>query len=62
MPSRLVLPCATFAQDGMNKAKTAEGGEDEQKRLHDEVQKLTDDYVKKVDEALSAKEEEIMQV
>ena len=49
-------------QDGMNKAKTAEGGEDEQKRLHDEVQKLTDDYVKKVDEALSAKEEEIMQV
>ena len=49
-------------QDGMNKAKTAEGGEDEQKRLHDEVQKLTDDYVKKVDEALSAKEMEIMQV
>ena len=49
-------------QDGMNKAKTAEGGEDEQKRLHDEVQKLTDDYVKKVDEALSTKEEEIMQV
>lgn len=48
--------------DGMNQAKTAEGGEDEQKRLHDEVQKLTDDYVKKVDEALAVKEEEIMQV
>lgn len=49
-------------QDGMNKAKNAEGGEDEQKRLHDEVQKITDEYVKKVDEALAAKEEEIMQV
>ncbi len=48
--------------DGMTQAKTAEGGEDEQKRLHDEVQKLTDEYVKKVDEALAAKEEEIMQV
>ena len=48
--------------DGMNQAKIAEGGEDEQKRLHDEVQKLTDEYVKKVDEALAVKEEEIMQV
>ena len=49
-------------QDGMTQAKAAEGGEDEQKRLHDEVQKLTDEYVKKVDDALAAKEEEIMQV
>lgn len=49
-------------RDGMEQIKTAEGGEDEQKRLHDEVQKLTDEYVKKVDETLAAKEEEIMQV
>ena len=49
-------------QDGMTKAKGAEGGEDEQKRLSEEVQKLTDDYVKQVDAALAAKEEEIMQV
>lgn len=49
-------------RDGMEQIKTAEGGEDEQKRLHDEVQKVTDDYVKKVDEALATKEEEIMQV
>lgn len=48
--------------DGMTQAKSAEGGEDEQKRLHDEVQKLTDEYVKKVDAALEQKEEEIMQV
>lgn len=48
--------------DGMTQAKAADGGEDEQKRLQESVQKLTDDYVKKVDEALAAKEEEIMQV
>ncbi len=48
--------------DGMTQAKAAEGGEDEQKRLQEEVQKLTDEYVKKVDEGLAAKEEEIMQV
>lgn len=48
--------------DGMTQAKAAEGGEDEQKRLQEAVQKLTDEYVKKVDEALAAKEEEIMQV
>lgn len=49
-------------RDGMEQIKSAEGGEDEQKRLHDEVQKITDDFVKKVDEALGVKEEEIMQV
>ncbi|MEO1252604.1 MAG: ribosome recycling factor [Pseudomonadota bacterium] len=49
-------------RDGMEQIKSEEGGEDEQKRLHDEVQKLTDDYVKKVDEVLAHKEEEIMQV
>lgn len=49
-------------REGMEAVKTAEGGEDEQKKLSDEVQKLTDEYVKKVDEALAAKESEIMQV
>lgn len=49
-------------RDGMEQIKSAEGGEDEQKRLHDEVQKLTDNYVKQVDDSLAAKEEEIMQV
>ncbi len=49
-------------RDGMEAIKKAEGGEDEHKRLHDEVQKLTDEKIKMVDEALAAKEAEIMQV
>lgn len=42
--------------------KSKELSEDEQKRLSDQVQKLTDDAVKHIDEALHAKEAEIMQV
>jgi ribosome recycling factor len=36
--------------------------QDEHKRLEHEVQKLTDDAVKRVDESLKTKEHEIMQV
>jgi len=36
--------------------------EDEVKRWNDEVQKITDTYIKKVDELLSHKEKEIMEV
>lgn len=50
-------------RDGMEAIKKADGlGEDEKKRLSDEVQKLTDAMVKKIDDALEAKEAEIMQV
>lgn len=50
-------------REGMDQIKKAEGvGEDEQKRQSEQVQKLTDAMIKKVDEALSAKEAEIMQV
>lgn len=49
-------------REGMEAVKTADGGEDEKKKLSDDVQKLTDEMVKKVDEALAAKEAEIMQV
>jgi len=53
-------------RDGMDAIKKMEKdgeiGEDDLKRLSDEVQKLTDTYVKKVDETLKGKEEEIMQV
>jgi ribosome recycling factor len=50
-------------REGMEHIKRAEGiGEDEQKRQSDQVQKLTDAMVKKVDEALATKEAEIMQV
>jgi ribosome recycling factor len=50
-------------RDGMESIKKAQGvGEDEQKKLSDGVQKLTDEMVRKVDDALAAKEAEIMHV
>jgi ribosome recycling factor len=52
-------------RDGMDQIKKADAqgmSEDEQKIYHDEIQDLTDEAIKKVDEALAAKQEEIMQV
>jgi len=52
-------------RDGMESIKKAEKdgmGEDEAKKTSESVQKLTDQTVKKVDELLSTKEQEIMQV
>ena len=42
--------------------KDGEISEDKHRGLSDEVQKLTDTYVSRVDDALKAKEAEIMQV
>lgn len=42
--------------------KSSEIAEDEGHQLIDEVQKLTDDYIKKIGELLKAKEEEVMAV
>ena len=42
--------------------KDKEITEDDEKRAHDEIQKLTDDYVVKIDETVAAKEQEIMEV
>lgn len=36
--------------------------EDEERRAEDEIQKLTDDYVRQVDEITKAKEDELMEV
>ncbi|APG62937.1 ribosome recycling factor [Sphingorhabdus lutea] len=51
-------------RDGMDNIKNDENkkviGEDDAKRLETEVQKMTDDYIKLVDEAAEAKEKEIM--
>ena len=51
-------------RDGMDHLKTDEKkheiSEDERKRLETEVQKLTDDVIKEVDEASAAKEKEIL--
>jgi ribosome recycling factor len=52
-------------RDGMDQIKKANAAgmsEDEQKIYHDEIQELTDNAIKKVDEILAAKQEEIMQV
>lgn len=52
-------------RDGMEalkKDKANGQSEDENKRLGEEVQKLTDDYVKKIDTMLADKEKDIMTV
>jgi ribosome recycling factor len=53
-------------RDGMEQIKVAEKkheiGEDEAKTWSDEVQKLTDQFIKRIDESLSDKEREIKQV
>lgn len=52
-------------RDGMEQLKRAKSeglGEDDHKIWSDEVQELTDSYIKAVDGALETKQEEIMQV
>ena len=49
-------------RDGMDQIKKSEIGEDLVKDWSDEVQKLTDAYVKRVDDALAEKDKEIKQV
>jgi ribosome recycling factor len=53
-------------RDGMDELKKQEKNgdisEDEQKKLSEEIQKLTDKYIKKIDELLAHKEKDIMQV
>ena len=53
-------------RDGMDSLKKQEKdkeiGEDDLKGLSEKVQKLTDDHIKRVDEALTAKEKEILAV
>ena len=53
-------------RDGMEQVKAAEKqgdiGQDEMKTWSDEVQKLTDGYVKRLDELLAEKDREIKQV
>jgi ribosome recycling factor len=51
------------ANDDLKKAeKDSVINQDEQKRMETEVQKMTDEAVKRVDETLKIKEQEIMQV
>ena len=53
-------------RDGMDQCKALEKkgtiGQDEEKHWAEEVQKLTDSYIKRIDEALAEKDKEIKQV
>ena len=52
-------------RDGMDQIKKAKAdgmGEDDQKLWSDEIQSLTDAGIKNIDDAMAAKQEEIMQV
>ena len=53
-------------RDGMEQSKAAEKkhviSQDEEKKWADEVQKLTDAYIKRIDDALAEKDKEIKQV
>ena len=48
--------------DGMDATKKAGLPEDEERRVNDEIQKYTDEFVKQIDTIMSAKEAELMQV
>jgi ribosome recycling factor len=52
-------------RDGMDQLKRAKAhgmAEDDERLWHDEIQRLTDAHIKKIDAALAAKQEEIMQI
>jgi ribosome recycling factor len=49
-------------RDGMDRLKRADISEDDRKMWSDEVQSLTDSAIKRIDEALETKQQEIMQV
>lgn len=48
--------------DQLKKAKAAGMAEDDQKMWQDEIQDLTDSAIRKIDAALAAKQDEIMQI
>jgi ribosome recycling factor len=49
-------------RDGMDQVKKADTSEDDKKFWEAAVQELTDTFIKRVDDALETKQEEIMQV
>jgi len=49
-------------KDGMDGIKSGDGTEDDQKRDSEDVQKLTDDIIKRIDVLLTDKESDIMTV
>ena len=66
MTEKIKVAIRNVRQDGNNKIKKLEKDkavtEDEAKKGRDEVQKITDQYIAKADDALKAKEDEILKV
>ena len=66
MGEKAKVAIRNIRKDANNKIKHLEKDkeitEDEAKRAHDKIQKYTDDYVKKVDELVKAKEAELLKV
>ena len=49
-------------RDGMDSIKKASLPEDDERRVNDEIQKFTDEFVKQIDELMSAKEADLLKV
>ncbi len=66
MGEKAKVAIRNIRKDANNKIKHLEKDkeitEDEGKKAHDQIQKYTDDYVKKVDELVKAKEAELLKV
>lgn len=48
-------------RDGLHKLKESASSEDEEKITHKEIDRLTEEYIKKVDEQLQLKEKELLE-
>ncbi len=60
---RAKVSIRNLRRDAMDHIKKAnEGSEDDKKRHHDEVQKITDDFIGQIDRIAQAKEKEILTV
>ncbi len=60
---RAKVSIRNLRRDAMDHIKKAgEGSEDDQKRQHDEVQKITDGFIVQIDKIAQAKEKEILTV
>lgn len=49
-------------QDAMNEIKKGDSSEDDKRRLEKEVQKVTDDYIEKIDNMGETKEKELLSI
>jgi len=66
MAEKAKVAVRNVRKDANNKVKRLEKdkeiSEDESKKAHDKIQKLTDEHVAKIDEALKSKEADILKV